>query len=294
MQRRGFTLIEVLVVVAIIALLVAILLPSLARARDQAQAAVCKTRLDQLYKGHVFYGQDNRQYFPHPDWWLWDGENGTMVNWFPSLYARTNGMRPTDSSRWVEFGHIYRYIKNKDTYFCPKDSRRRVSGVGRSIGAGGAQGDKPIHSYVRNVNAHDYYADHLGSTADTISNAPLKNLSRSDFIRPDQLRVGVFAPNYAQNSPRREYASTPHRVALLAEEYQSVDEPENGITTNSENQLNDGFSYFVSSKPDYLSMRHFGRSHLLYWDGHMALIDGYKFNTSDAYAKWIGLGGVTP
>lgn len=47
----GFTLIEVLVVVAIIALLIAILLPALRNAREQAQAAVCLSNQSQMLKG---------------------------------------------------------------------------------------------------------------------------------------------------------------------------------------------------------------------------------------------------
>ena len=50
-NRAGFTLIEVLVVVAIIALLIAILLPSLANARNLARSAVCASNLRQGLTG---------------------------------------------------------------------------------------------------------------------------------------------------------------------------------------------------------------------------------------------------
>jgi prepilin-type N-terminal cleavage/methylation domain-containing protein/prepilin-type processing-associated H-X9-DG protein len=60
----GFTLIELLVVVAIIALLIAILLPSLQRAREQAKAAACGSNLRQMGLAMEHYLEDNQEYYP--------------------------------------------------------------------------------------------------------------------------------------------------------------------------------------------------------------------------------------
>lgn len=56
--RGGFTLIELLVVVAVIALLVAILVPSLRRAREAARASVCGSRMRQLTTAGVMWLQE--------------------------------------------------------------------------------------------------------------------------------------------------------------------------------------------------------------------------------------------
>src|SRR5579884_1535661 len=56
--RRGFTLIELLVVVAILALLIAILLPSLGRARNRAKAAACLSNVRQMGMAYQFYVND--------------------------------------------------------------------------------------------------------------------------------------------------------------------------------------------------------------------------------------------
>lgn len=60
----GFTLIEVLVVVAILALLMAILLPSLQRARASARTGLCLSNLKQIAHGMTMYMADHRGWLP--------------------------------------------------------------------------------------------------------------------------------------------------------------------------------------------------------------------------------------
>jgi prepilin-type processing-associated H-X9-DG protein/prepilin-type N-terminal cleavage/methylation domain-containing protein len=61
----GFTLIEVLVVVAIIALLVSILLPSLQRAREQTKSLVCRTNMKTIHQAMTIYLNQNLDFFPY-------------------------------------------------------------------------------------------------------------------------------------------------------------------------------------------------------------------------------------
>lgn len=60
-KSRAFTLIELLVVIAIIAILMAILMPSLNRAREQGKRASCLSNLKQLTLGWIAYASDNDQ-----------------------------------------------------------------------------------------------------------------------------------------------------------------------------------------------------------------------------------------
>jgi prepilin-type N-terminal cleavage/methylation domain-containing protein/prepilin-type processing-associated H-X9-DG protein len=59
----AFTLIELLVVIAIIAILMAVLVPAMARARQQAKAVACQSRLNQWGKTFSLYTTDNDNYF---------------------------------------------------------------------------------------------------------------------------------------------------------------------------------------------------------------------------------------
>jgi prepilin-type N-terminal cleavage/methylation domain-containing protein len=80
----AFTLVELLVVVAIIAVLLGLLLPVLGRTRASADRAVCYSNVRQLSAGILSYAQQNRGWLPYcalganntdliemPDDWLW-------------------------------------------------------------------------------------------------------------------------------------------------------------------------------------------------------------------------------
>lgn len=104
---RGFTLVELLVVIAVIAILVAILLPALLRVRENARAARCQANLKQLGSAFSMYAQDYDGFLPSPggltgdrNYWHQDGGGG-LEPYIHSTGLQSVWVCPSFPLRWA-------------------------------------------------------------------------------------------------------------------------------------------------------------------------------------------------
>ena len=88
--HSAFTLVELLIVIAIIAILAAMLLPVLARASLRAKRIQCLSNTRQMAMTAGIYGDDNGSFYPIAQWF--DGNTGNSYNWDMSLVYNTAGV----------------------------------------------------------------------------------------------------------------------------------------------------------------------------------------------------------
>jgi len=136
-KAKGFTLIELLVVIAIIAVLMAILMPSLNRAREQGKRAGCLNNLKQLGLAWIAYAGDNDDRMMNGEAQL-GGTPGMTNDNMPSRHKgekwwvgrdcadsfMTGGKLPQEQ-QWsaIRTGAMFPFVPELKVYRCPTGVR---------------------------------------------------------------------------------------------------------------------------------------------------------------------------
>lgn len=145
MTRRGLTLVELLLVMAIISSLIAISIPALVSVRDHAQGAVCSQNVKTLSLAWLIYKDYNYDR-------IVGGMAGDKRGDWVHLPAKDSQNMTDAEKKGIEEGALYRYTPDSvDIYRCPADSRppdpTRATHRSYSI-AGGANGEGWQDTYV--------------------------------------------------------------------------------------------------------------------------------------------------
>jgi prepilin-type N-terminal cleavage/methylation domain-containing protein/prepilin-type processing-associated H-X9-DG protein len=124
--QPAFTLLELLVAIAIIAILAALLLPVLSQARARATAIQCQGNLKQLQLAWQMYVNDHNDFIPGNNWWQEAGSNGMTrcsLNWTTGWEEATLADNPDNTNtdlflnpKWASLGE---YVESAAIYHCP-------------------------------------------------------------------------------------------------------------------------------------------------------------------------------
>jgi prepilin-type N-terminal cleavage/methylation domain-containing protein/prepilin-type processing-associated H-X9-DG protein len=234
----AFTLIELLIVIAIIALLAAILFPVFGRARENARRSSCQSNLKQIGLGIAQYTQDYDE---------------MMMR---SFYGPGNGISDSNTTtiyKWMDAA--YPYIKSEQIYSCPSDTVNKSYIYYKNLTAGNS---KNYGSY--GVNQVNYRQDDertppmIGSFGTDESSLP-PSVPLAKIVQPAETVLILETENDNWNYF---YYS------------QSIDSAAQIPTASSKRGMESLFCRSSGNSADqHIISRHLNTSNVLWADGHV-------------------------
>lgn len=262
-RQRAFTLIELMVVAAIILLLVAILLPTLDKAQEMAAVSICATNQRQLQLATIAYSSDNYNIFP-------PCKQAIALKWDGSTDSKDDeNSTASEPITRLDQSLLWRYFKNPDVLMCP---------IFKST-----TGDNALRSYSMNWNAGSEKAgSHLGNQSLCTINKIKHPATFGLFTEENQWSFAPYsnagindADFVCQTWPTQDTIATYHLPEV--------------------NRYADASPYaYVPTHPD--DLLNTGVGNVVFADGHVALVETTKTKSVmyDDHADFVGLPAYTP
>jgi prepilin-type N-terminal cleavage/methylation domain-containing protein len=120
---RGFSLVELLVIIVIIGVLASLLLPALSKAKSLAQRTTCLSNLRQMGLAWTSYTDENDGKLVH-------SFPGTTTSRNPYVWVMGNMTNASEaaSTRLISLGKLFEHVNNSTVYHCPADKGVQIGG----------------------------------------------------------------------------------------------------------------------------------------------------------------------
>jgi prepilin-type processing-associated H-X9-DG protein/prepilin-type N-terminal cleavage/methylation domain-containing protein len=255
LKRSAFTIVELLIAVAIIAILISILFPVIGRARECARRISCANNQKQILLAMLMYSNENRGYLPLPVRSAGGLQLGGIQIWMPGQNSAT----VTEGYYDYQDGTIWPYLGLRDPaarqqlFTCPSDPEPRTTIDGQ------------MRNFSYTFNWELYYS-------------PLQ--IQVAYINRTPIPVGVRVQNIR---------GTEHKMIVIEPKWPSF-ESQSFLYVWQFLQGQRGYDKY----PGELSDRHSGMANIGMADGHVELVDPNEIDTLAVVPTGIWRGYYLP
>ena len=216
--RQGFTLVEVMVVIAIVAILISLLVPAVQQSREVARTVICNSNVRSQLVGLSCYSSDNNQFLPplyitggafaaswgYPSWPLVTIEDNVLLGQYTQNVKQKDGVTDT-YNQWLP--------STRSVWFCPNYGGANTGAAGTTLYGlyGGTANLCPImnapsdysnllkSSDIRNPAAMIFDGDSGGRQWDPNGYWPNYSFFGTTDVAAEAANTFVAGPNYILN-----------------------------------------------------------------------------------------------